>query len=184
MGGPMNIYEEDKYPWLVSEKKFIEKTITSGKFVLGVCLGAQLIADVLGGKVGPNNHKEIGWFPMNKVSKGSGFFKSLPDKFMAFHWHGDAFDIPPGATRLAESQGCKNQAFEYNRNVLGLQFHLESSKVSIARLIENCRNDMTDGKYVQSENEILSKPDYLAEIKRHMTLLLDEIEKRISSGMA
>ncbi len=181
MGGPMNIYEDDKYPWLISEKRFIEETVKLGRFVLGICLGAQLIADVLGGKVSPNDHKEIGWFPVNNASEGSGIFNVLPDEFMAYHWHGDTFEIPPGATRLAGSQACRNQAFEYNGNVLGLQFHLESSAASVTRLITNCRNDMMDGKFVQSENEIVSRSDYLLDMKRHMTLLLDEVEKRIGS---
>ncbi len=177
MGGPMNVYEEKKYPWLISEKKFIKRVITSGKFVLGICLGAQLVADVLGGKVTINNQKEIGWHPVRKT--GGRFLKSLPDEFVAFHWHGDTFEIPHGATRIAESEGCSNQAFEYGKNVLGLQFHLESSKTSIRRLIDNCRNDMTPGRYVQSEDEISSGEIHLPEIEIHTRTLLDEIEKRI-----
>ena len=93
MGGPMNIYEEREYPWLVEEKQFIEEVIKTGKVVLGICLGAQLIADVLGGKVRQNDYQEIGWFPVTKTSEANNsvFFKSLPDDFMAFHWHGDTF---------------------------------------------------------------------------------------------
>lgn len=181
MGGPMNVYEEEKYPWLISEKKFIEKTIRSGKFVLGICLGAQLVADVLGGKVGRNNHKEIGWFQVRKTGEESSLLKLLPTEFMAFHWHGDTFDVPHGATRLAESEGCLNQAFEYGKNVVGLQFHLESSEASIQRLIDNCRNDMTPGQYVQSQHEISSGKIYLPQIEIYLETLLDEIEKRIIS---
>ncbi len=179
MGGPMNIYEEEKYSWLVEEKKFIESNIKSGKFVLGICLGAQLVADVLGGKVKRNSYKEIGWLPVRKTHEGTGILNPLTNKFMAFHWHGDTFDIPHDATRLAESAGCANQAFEYGRNVLGLQFHLESSEASIGLLIDNCRDDMTMGKYVQTPDEILSKRDYLPNIKNSMESLLNQIEKRI-----
>ncbi len=182
MGGPMNIYEESMYPWLAVEKKFIRETIKSGKFVLGVCLGAQLVADVLGGRTRRNDHKEIGWFPVVKIAEGSGYLKSIPSRFMAFHWHGDVFDIPPGALRLAESDGCTNQAFEYDRNVLGLQFHLEASEPSISQLIENCRNDMTPGKYVQTPDEISRGKDNFQVLKKQMTSLLDEIESRIVSG--
>jgi len=189
MGGPMNIYEEMDYPWLVAEKQFIDEAIKAGKVVLGICLGAQLISDVLGGKVKKNNYKEIGWFPVSKTveANNSVFFKSLPDEFMAFHWHGDTFDLPPGAIRLAESQGCKNQAFEYNGKVLGLQFHLESSETSITRLIENCRDELTEGKYFQSENEILSKPNILKQLKQlkqNMDKLLSQIESTVGGGIA
>lgn len=90
MGGPMNIYEDKKYPWLLKEKKFIEKAIADKKIVLGICLGAQLIVDVLGGAVYKNNYKEIGWHPVSltKGTKNSSVFGKLPDKFIAFHWHG------------------------------------------------------------------------------------------------
>jgi GMP synthase-like glutamine amidotransferase len=181
MGGPMNVYDETKYPWLVKEKKFIGETIDSGKFVLGICLGGQLVADVLGGKVRRNNHKEIGWFHVMKTAEGSRYFKSFPGEFMAFHWHGDTFDVPPGAARLAESEGCVNQAFEYDKNVLALQFHLESSEASIGLLIENCRDDMTTGKYVQTSDEILQGKAHLKKINMYMSSLLNEIEKRTST---
>ncbi len=98
MGGPMNIYEEDQYPWLAAEKKSIGKAIEAGKIVLGVCLGAQLIADVLGGRVVRNEHKEIGWFPVSLRPEGveSPVFRSFPPEFQALHWHGDTFSLPPG----------------------------------------------------------------------------------------
>jgi GMP synthase-like glutamine amidotransferase len=185
MGGPMNIYEEKKYPWLVKEKQFINEAIKEGKAVLGICLGAQLIADVLGGKVRKNDYKEIGWFPVSKTveANNSVFFKSLPDEFMAFHWHGDTFDLPPGAIRLVKSLACENQAFEYNGKVLGLQFHLESSITSITRLIENCRDELIEGKYIQSENEILLNQDYLKEIKPNMDKLLSQIESIVGGAI-
>jgi len=182
MGGPMNIYEEEKYPWLAEEKEFIKEAIESRKFVLGICLGAQLVADVLGGKVKENSYKEIGWLPVKKISGGSDFLKSLPDEFTAFHWHGDTFDIPPAAERLAETKGCANQAFEYGENVLALQFHLESSQASIEHLIENCAEDMTEGMYVQTQDEILSAKGYLTQAKTHMESMLDSIEKKILAG--
>jgi GMP synthase-like glutamine amidotransferase len=128
MGGPMNIYEEDKYPWLAREKRFIWDSIASNKIVLGICLGGQLIADVLGGKVRRNLYKEIGWHPIKLTSEGqkSRIFSVLPKTFMAFHWHGDTFEIPPQALRAAESEACANQAFMLGK-AIGLQFHLESS---------------------------------------------------------
>jgi GMP synthase-like glutamine amidotransferase len=118
MGGPMNIYEEDKYPWLRKEKEFIKRAIASDKIVLGICLGAQLMADALGGNVHKNMHREIGWFPVNltPAAKKSRIFGVLPERFMAMHWHGDTFDLPPGALHAAESQACSNQAFELEKS--------------------------------------------------------------------
>jgi len=177
MGGPMNIYEDDKYTWLSAEKKFIGEAIKSGKFVLGICLGAQLVADVLGGKVVRNKHKEIGWFPVRKTESDSRFLRALPQQFTAFHWHGDTFEIPSGAKRIAESDGCDNQAFEYGGNVLALQFHLELSPENIGKLIKYCREDMTASKYVQTEEEILSAINNVHGTNALMNLLLNDVEK-------
>jgi GMP synthase-like glutamine amidotransferase len=182
MGGPMNVHEEEKYPWLTAEKEFIKRAIGSGKFVLGICLGAQLLADALGGAVKTNQHKEIGWFPVRKTASGSAYFSGLPSEFVAFHWHSDAFEIPPAATRLAESEACANQGFEYGSKVLALQFHLESSEASIQRLVENCSDEMTPGRFVQSQEEILHCPEHLSQINTYLNLLLGEIEKRIITG--
>jgi GMP synthase-like glutamine amidotransferase len=126
MGGSMNIYEEDKFPWLKAEKEFIAKAIAANKIVLGVCLGSHLIADVLGGKVSKNQYTEIGWFPVSltREVRDSSIFSSLPGIFSAFHWHGDTFKIPHGVALIAQSVGCANQVFECGR-AIGLQFHLE-----------------------------------------------------------
>ena len=137
LGGPMSIYEEKKYPWLKMEKKLIKKVIYEKKVVLGICLGAQLIADALGSKIYKNEYEEIGWFFVNKTdeAKESAVFDRLSERFIALHWHGDTFNIPTGAIRIAESEGCSNQAFEYNGRVIGLQFHLESTVDSVNKLI-------------------------------------------------
>ena len=99
----------------------------AGKRVLGVCLGAQLLADVLGGPVSRNAHKEIGWFPVELSAAGRAYpgFAGLPERFTAFHWHGDSFRLPPGATRLCSSEACVEQGLAVGEKVLGLQFHLE-----------------------------------------------------------
>lgn len=126
MGGPMNVYEEDKYPFLADELKFIEKCLLSGVKMVGLCLGAQMFARALGAKVKKNHKKEIGWFDLQFTSDGleEPLFKGLPNKFQVFQWHGDTFDIPAGAKWLASSELCANQAFVY-KTALGLQFHLE-----------------------------------------------------------
>ncbi len=178
MGGSMNIYEEEKHPWLKPEKDFIAEAIAGKKIVLGVCLGSQLIADVLGGKVSRNRYKEIGWFPLTltKEAKNSSIFSAFPNRFTAVHWHGDTFKIPPGAVRIAESEACANQAFQYGR-VIGLQFHLEYSAKSIDLMFKNCSEDLVDGKYVQKPDEILSQINKVHEMNRLLNLLLDNIER-------
>ena len=184
LGGPMNIYEEEEFPWLKREKKFIAEAIARQKVVLGICLGAQLVADVLGGKVFKNLHKEIGWYPVRLTpgARESSIFRLLPAEFVAFHWHGDTFSIPPGGIRIAESEGCPNQAFEYHGRVIGLQFHLESALESIQRLIRNCEGELVDGKYIQSAEEMLAQRGNLPGIKRIMTLLLDHWEKKFGEN--
>ncbi len=178
MGGSMNIYEEDKYPWLIAEKRFIAEAIRNKKILLGVCLGSQLIADVLGGRVTKNKHKEIGWYPviLTKEARNSSIFSSLPEKFIAFHWHGDTFRIPPGAKRIAESEACTNQVFEY-RKAIGLQFHLEYSVASINLMFKNCGDEIVAGKYIQKPDEIVSKNGNVAGAQRLLNMMLDNMER-------
>jgi len=178
MGGSMNIYEEEKYPWLREEKNFIAEAIAGKKIVLGVCLGSQLIADVLGGRVSRNKYKEIGWFPVSLTAdaKNSSIFSKFPSRFTAFHWHGDTFKIPPGAARIAQSEGCANQAFEYGR-VIGLQFHIEYSIDSINLMLQNCEDEIVEGKYIQAEDEIASHISNVREMNKLLNLLLDNIER-------
>ena len=178
MGGSMSVYEEDKYPWLIPEKKFIADTIENKKILLGICLGSQLIADVLGGNVSRNNYKEIGWFPVSLTEQASDspIFDAFPGRFIAFHWHGDMFDIPRGARKIAQSEACRNQAFEYGR-VIGLQFHLEYSQDSINLMFKNCGTDITDGKYIQKPDEIVSKYANAIGTKKLLDLMLDNIER-------
>ena len=175
MGGPMGVYDEEKYPWLAREKQFIKKSIQQRKLVLGICLGAQFIAEAIGGRVYKNEHKEIGWFPIQLTnwSKHSELFKVLPKDFTAFHWHGDTFELPPAAMRIAFSKGCANQAFEYDDHVVGLQFHLESSNASIRRLVDHCPDDLEPGIYVQKPNEMLDQDEYLAQSNAILFTLLD-----------
>ena len=123
MGGPMSVHDEGVHHWLADEKKLIERAVQAGKRVLGVCLGTQqLLADVLGGKVYKGQHNEIGWFPV-QVNQQAGPlrpFDGFSETFNAFHWHGETFDLPAGAIHLAQSVGCKNQAFEFGKAALGV----------------------------------------------------------------
>ncbi|MGH1392486.1 MAG: type 1 glutamine amidotransferase [Trichormus sp.] len=177
MGGPMNIYEDHQYPWLTQEKRFIEQAITANKTVVGICLGSQLIADVLGSQVYSGKYKEIGWFPiqLTQEAQNSTLFGELPQQFTVFHWHGDTFDLPPGATRLAYSEGCENQAFIYNQRVLGLQFHLESTQESVSQIIANCGEEIVDDKYIQQPAEMLYQTDNFAKINLIMNSIFNNL---------
>jgi GMP synthase-like glutamine amidotransferase len=176
-GGPMNIYQEDRYAWLAEEKEFIGRAISGGKIVLGVCLGAQLISSVLGGMVTKNRYREIGWFQVRLTEEGraSSVFSVLPDRFVALHWHGDTFSIPPGAMRVAESDACPNQAFILGK-AIGLQFHLETSPESIKRLLENCGDELAEGHYVQRPEDLAAGQDCFDGLQGLMVRLLDRIE--------
>lgn len=161
MGGPMGVHDEGAYPWLAEEKAFLRESIEAGKTIVGVCLGAQLLADVLGGRVYRGPEKEIGWFPIELTAEGEATepFASLPQTFEVFHWHGDTFELPPGAVRLASSAICANQAFLYDGRVLGLQFHLESTPASVRDIIVNCADELVDASYVQGAERMQSAGD-------------------------
>jgi GMP synthase-like glutamine amidotransferase len=177
MGGTMSANDEQTYPWLQTEKKFIAEAIANGKIVLGICLGAQLIASALGAKVYPNQNREIGWFPIELlVQKGNTSLKNIfPSHLEVFHWHGETFDLPAHAVHLARSEGCDNQAFCICERVLGLQFHLEVTRVTAKSLTEQCQSDLVPGRYIQSATEMLSVPSRFTHINTVMDALLDHL---------
>ena len=156
MGGSMGATDEQVYPWLKKEKQFIEKALETDMIIIGICLGAQIIASVLGARVFKNAHKEIGWFSVQKAphTDHMPIGEILPESFMAFHWHGDTFDIPSGTVHLAESTACRNQGFVYQNPIFALQFHLESTRSSIEALIENCGSELIAAPFIQSADAI------------------------------
>ncbi|WP_303869382.1 type 1 glutamine amidotransferase [Acetobacterium wieringae] len=185
MGGPMNIYEEAQYPWLKAEKAFIKAAIEANKVVLGLCLGSQLIADIIGGKVIKNKQKEIGWFPITfyEEAKASPLFAFFPDNPVVFHWHGDTFvELPEAATVIAASDACQNQAFVYQKRVFGFQFHLENTRTIIEALIANCGDEMVAGDYVQLPEEVLAHPEYILQDNQWMAAFLDQLNQLTKEG--
>ena len=182
MGGLMNVYEQEQYPWLAEEKQFLRKAIDQKKKILGVCLGAQLLADVLGGKVTSNIYKEIGWHEVSLTDQAdqSPVFSSVfPDRFTVFQWHGDTFQIPSGAIHLAENKACPNQAFQYGNHVLALQFHLEYTQDSIEKMLANCAHELTDGPCIQKPKTIRSGYDRIAVTQNFLFSLLDNWTKSV-----
>ncbi|MGO9115946.1 MAG: type 1 glutamine amidotransferase [Thermoguttaceae bacterium] len=177
MGGPMNVDEHAIYPWLVREKEFIRRTIDRGIPVLGVCLGGQLISSVLGGQVTKNRQKEIGWFPVTFTSEAARLpvFARFPPQVPAFHWHGDTFSIPPAAIRLAASDGCDNQAFQYGRRVVALQFHWDYTQQSVETMIRHCGGELVAARGIQQPAEMLAHPGRFGEIKELLYEMLDAL---------
>jgi GMP synthase-like glutamine amidotransferase len=161
LGGPMGVHDVEKFDWLAAEKNFIRMAVREGKRALGICLGAQLLADVLGARVFRNAQKEIGWFPvtLRPESKTVPGFENLPEPLTALHWHEDTFEIPPGAVHLAESGACAAQGFALGDRILALQFHPEATPESVRRLADACEGGLVAGPFVQSRQEILAGTD-------------------------
>lgn len=179
MGGPMNIYQETEYPWLAVEKQFIRAAIDAGKIVLGICLGAQLIADVLGGKVTKNPEAEIGWLPvtLNEAACRLPLFKNFSVETLVFQWHNDTFStLGSGTECIAGSEACTHQAFIYQECVIGFQFHLESTAESILALLHHCKDEIKPGRYVQTAEKIQSGLRFVATANALMAEFLDQLE--------
>lgn len=134
LGGPIGAYEDDLYPFLADELSVIEHRLVTGRPVLGICLGAQLMARALGGRVYPGTGKEIGWSPLALTEAGrASCLAPLGDGTPVLHWHGDTFDLPKGATHLAATQRYRHQAFAWERHGLALQCHLEVAARGLER---------------------------------------------------
>ena len=177
MGGHMNVDEEERYPWLRDEKRFISDCINAGKKVIGICLGAQLVAAALGAAVYPGTEKEIGFFPLQFSAEGDRhkWFDHFTDHYPVFHWHGDTFDLPASALLIASTTVCKHQAFVIGDNILALQFHPEMNRDTIAAMVANDGNELCEeGKYIQSEEEINAGKTHLEQNKKDLFLLLDK----------
>lgn len=174
MGGPMGVHDEALYPWLAREKEFIRQAAAAKKVILGICLGAQLLALACGGAVYPNREKEIGWFPVTRKSAVPDWvFEVLPAQSMMFHWHGDTFDVPESGVLLCSSEACINQGFVLDDRMIGLQFHPEMTSDGIGALIENCRSELKVSPWIQSEQQLHDGSRYMQPASLIMEKLLN-----------
>jgi GMP synthase-like glutamine amidotransferase len=167
MGGEMNIYQYRDWPWLSAESTFIKRALAAGKKVLGICLGAQLIADALGGRVVQNPEIELGWLPVTWTTEARATFPGLPAAATVLHWHGDTFGLPPGATRLATSEACSEQGFVIKDKCLGLQFHLEVDPPLVRQFVES-QGEWHTGPHVQTAEAILANASSHCEANREL----------------
>ncbi len=175
MGGNMNVFDYHIHPWMQDEIDWVSNFIQTGKPILGICLGAQIIATALGSEVYPGKQKEIGWHNIRFLPCLGDYkiCKNLPPTRRVFHWHGDTFDIPEGANRIAESHTFPNQGFIYERRVVALQFHLEVTSQVVEGLLQHAADDLTEGAFVQSVTEIKEGLEYCPENKLILFQLLD-----------
>jgi GMP synthase-like glutamine amidotransferase len=174
LGGPMSVNDEAQHPWLREEKRFLAEAVEDGTPVLGICLGAQLIASALGARVYPNPAKEIGWFPVfaEPATRPDAF--AFPAAARVFHWHGETFDLPPSAVHLAHSAACRHQAFQVGPCAIGLQFHLETTPANVGALLAHCADEVVPQAFVQSEADLRSAGDAdYAAINALMSKVLD-----------
>jgi GMP synthase-like glutamine amidotransferase len=150
MGGPMGAYDEDVYPWLAAEKRFIGRAIAEGRAVLGICLGAQLMAAALGGTVRANAHaRSAGSRAPASRGRGRRRLRPAPARVRRIPLARRHLQHPAGRRPNGESDACPAQAFAYNDKVIGLQFHLESTPESAEALVRNCENEIVEGAYIQ-----------------------------------
>jgi GMP synthase-like glutamine amidotransferase len=173
MGGPMSANDEAQLGWLGREIALVREAIAADKTVLGICLGAQIIAKALGARVYPGSAKEIGWFPVQRTTGSHPLFEGLPDSFTPFHWHGETFDLPHEATLLAKSKITQTQAFAVGQRVLGLQFHMEETEESVRALLKGAAHEIGDGAFEQQPGTILASLNLCASLRPLLDTMLN-----------
>ncbi len=169
MGGPMNVYEEDKHPFLADELRLLQEAAKNGRKVIGFCLGCQMIARALGAKVTKNPVKEIGWMPvmLTDAGKREPLLAGLPETLTVFQWHGDTFAVPAGAAHLVKSEACVNQAFRHG-NMLALQYHPEVEEADVRGWSDEYLAELL------RERGVRGKEQLVAETKRSFPRMLKD----------
>jgi GMP synthase (glutamine-hydrolysing) len=172
MGGPMGVYDQDRYPFLRDEMRLIDQALREEKPLLGICLGSQLLAAVLGAEVKKGNKKEIGWYPVTpaETTEHDRLWKDVRGPFVAYHWHGDVFDLPYGASLLASSRLSECQAYRYGRTAYGFLFHMEVTD----RIINDMLSTFTDELHEEAIN-----PDEILRASREHLPQLQKIGKSV-----
>lgn len=182
LGGPMSVHEEAQYPFLKWEKTLIRTALKEGIPILGVCLGAQLIAAATGAEVYTGNFKEIGWYPISITAEGQmdSLLGYLPEKPTVFQWHGDSFDLPKGAVKLASSTYYDNQAFRIGRKVYGLQFHLEVTPSMIEQRIDHYGKELAQAPYISPDKIKADTNSYSQTLRYYGERFFSEFIRRAS----
>lgn len=182
MGGPMGVCDESGYPWLASEKQFIREVANKRTPMLGICLGAQLVASVCGARVSANPHKEIGWFYVTPAEAMPTWVTDIfTQRMVMFHWHGDTFELPPSAVPLGASEACGNQGFVLNDRIVGLQFHPEITMTGVNALIEQCGDELIDAPWIQTAEQIRAGEGFIEPAHQFMGQLLNHLQ-RLAAG--
>jgi GMP synthase (glutamine-hydrolysing) len=154
MGGPMGVYEQGRYPFLRQEARLIEQALKNDTPILGICLGSQLLASVLGARVKRGEKKEIGWHPvgLTESAAADALWKGVASPFIAYHWHGDVFDLPGGSVSLASSDLTPCQAFRHGENAYGFLFHMEVTETIVRDMVrvfaDELHADELDGEEI------------------------------------
>ena len=156
MGGEMNIYQDRDWPWLKAERAFIAAALNAGKRIVGICLGAQFLANALGARVVQNPEYEVGWLPIRWTPEAIAEYIGLLEPATVLHWHGDTFNLPDGATRVASSEACVEQGFVVPGKCLALQFHMEVNPGLVKQYVES-QGTWPRGSYVQKPEVILTE---------------------------
>jgi GMP synthase (glutamine-hydrolysing) len=166
MGGPMGVYDQPRYPYLREEMKLIEEALKKEKPILGVCLGSQLLAAGLGAEVKPGKAKEIGWRPITLLAaaQGDALWRGVESPCMAYHWHGDIFDLPGGAASLARSALTECQAFRYGINAYGFLFHMEVTPAIISAMVETFATELLE-EGIDGHSLIIQSREHLARLQ-------------------
>jgi GMP synthase (glutamine-hydrolysing) len=185
MGGSQHAWEEQEHPWLLAEKGFISEALSKDKIILGICLGAQLLAEALGGHVFSNEKEEIGWHKVTVSNEGkeSFLFKNVQQKFLTFHWHSDHFSLPPECTRLAFSEPTINQAFiADDMRVVGFQFHPEYTIEMVRFFAKEYGHEWQKDRYVAGKEAVLSRSEQIPDTYWLMELLLNNMDREFGGA--
>ena len=186
MGGSQQAWDEQGNPWLQEEKAFVGEALAKGKLFLGICFGAQLLAEALGGRIFPNTYKEIGWHEvsLNQAGRASFLFQNIPASFITFHWHSDHFSLSRSCTRLASSKASENQAFVCNgRPLVGLQFHPEYTREMVTYYAREHSQNWVPDVFVDDKDNVLARTKEIPDTYWLMETLLNNMEREFTNAI-